>query len=63
MSQTSYKADEEAFEITFRQFTPPTPGQKTKEPLVIPIRLGLLAKANGMELLQTDMVRETVRVG
>ena len=32
------------FEMTFRQSTPPTPGQKTKAPQMIPVAYGFLAR-------------------
>ena len=34
----------EGWQVIARQFTPPTPGQSEKHPLVIPIRLALFAK-------------------
>jgi aminopeptidase N len=44
------------YALTFRQSTPPTPGQARKQPLVIPVALGLLGP-NG-----ADMLPETTRV-
>ena len=43
--------DEQAktYTLTFRQSCPPTPGQSTKEPFVIPVKLGLLG-GQGQEL-------------
>ena len=38
-----YDADAEAYDLTIAQATAPTPGQETKEPLHIPIEVGLLA--------------------
>ncbi|CDZ93811.1 aminopeptidase N [Pseudomonas saudiphocaensis] len=47
----SERYDEAArtYTLTFRQSCPPTPGQNSKEPFVIPVELGLLA-ADGREL-------------
>ncbi|HKK37086.1 MAG TPA: aminopeptidase N, partial [Paracoccaceae bacterium] len=44
------------YALTFRQETPPTPGQPEKAPLVLPVEIGLLA-ADGREL-----VRETLEL-
>ncbi len=44
-----HDAAAETYELTFRQSTPPTPGQKTKQPLHIPIAVGLL-DAEGRDL-------------
>jgi aminopeptidase N len=46
------------YRLTFRQDTPPTPGQPQKEPLVIPIALGLL-NPNGDEDLATTVLEMT----
>ncbi|HWE75774.1 MAG TPA: aminopeptidase N [Stellaceae bacterium] len=43
-----YDAAAKTYELTLAQSTPPTPGQKTKEPLVVPIAMGLLG-ADGRE--------------
>jgi aminopeptidase N len=40
--KTEYKQDEEALYVYAEQKTPPTPGQENKEPVVIPVRLGLI---------------------
>ncbi len=37
-----YDAAARTYRLTFRQSCPPTPGQPTKEPFVIPVQLGLL---------------------
>lgn len=37
-----YDAEARTLELTLSQTTPPTPGQPTKKPLPIPVRLGLL---------------------
>jgi aminopeptidase N len=44
--------------LTLRQSTPPTPGQPGKQPLVIPIALGLLGQ-NGDEVLPTQILELT----
>ncbi|HXQ49782.1 MAG TPA: aminopeptidase N [Stellaceae bacterium] len=42
-----YDAGARRYELTLRQETPPTPGQAVKEPLVIPLAMGLLAPDGG----------------
>lgn len=44
----SYDAEAQEYELVVRQSCPPTPGQAKKEPLHIPLRLGLL-RADGSE--------------
>ncbi len=39
-----YNAADKTYSLTLKQYTAPTPGQPTKAPLHIPIRLGLLEK-------------------
>ncbi|GAC1606812.1 MAG: aminopeptidase N [Ramlibacter sp.] len=46
---SQYDAAAGVYHLTFTQTCPPTPGQPTKEPFVIPIGLGLLA-VDGSEL-------------
>ena len=46
------------YELTLTQVTPPTPGQPNKQPLVIPIALGLLY-ADGSEALDTQLLELT----
>ncbi|GAB4356403.1 MAG: aminopeptidase N [Methylohalobius crimeensis] len=46
---TVYDPDRRTFTLTCRQTCPPTPGQPRKEPLFIPIEVGLL-DPNGQEL-------------
>ena len=46
------------YTLTFRQETPPTPGQPEKPPRVIPIALGLLGP-NGDEILPTQVLEMT----
>ncbi|WP_299380739.1 aminopeptidase N [uncultured Kiloniella sp.] len=45
----SYDAEEKSFTLTLDQLTAPTPGQKTKQPLLIPFTVGLIGE-NGEEL-------------
>ncbi len=45
----AYDAAAQRYTLTFRQSCPPTPGQPTKEPFVIPVALGLL-DAQGKDL-------------
>lgn len=45
----AYDADTQTYRLTVRQSTPPTPGQPTKEPFHIPLRVGLL-DAEGKDL-------------
>jgi aminopeptidase N len=47
--EDSYDAATRRYSLTVKQRTPPTPGQPDKEPLVIPIAIGLL-DGNGQEL-------------
>ena len=46
------------YTLTFRQDTPPTPGQDTKPPRVIPIAVGLL-NPNGDEVVPTEILEMT----
>lgn len=46
------------YTLTLRQTTPPTPGQPLKEPLVIPVAMGLIG-ADGRELLPTQVLELT----
>ncbi|XVF51462.1 hypothetical protein PTKIN_Ptkin04bG0187100 [Pterospermum kingtungense] len=39
---SSYNADEHTFSLKFSQEVPPTPGQPVKEPMFIPVAVGLL---------------------
>ena len=43
--QRRWRKREGTLEITVRQHTPPTPGQSAKQPLVIPLALGLVDQA------------------
>lgn len=40
--EESYDAATQSYTLTFRQSCPPTPGQKDKQPFVIPVEMGLL---------------------
>ncbi|KSW23176.1 MULTISPECIES: aminopeptidase N [unclassified Pseudomonas] len=40
--EESYDAAAQRYTLTFRQSCPPTPGQKDKQPFVIPVEMGLL---------------------
>jgi aminopeptidase N len=46
------------YTLTFTQTVPPTPGQSAKEPMVIPINVGLL-NPNGDEIVPTIMLEMT----
>ncbi|MCP8937720.1 aminopeptidase N [Alsobacter sp. SYSU M60028] len=49
MAKGAYDEAARTYTLELAQATPPTPGQETKEPVVIPVRLGLIA-ADGEEL-------------
>ena len=50
-----YDEAAQAYTLTLRQNTPPTPGQPDKAPLVIPVAMGLLGGAGNLPLrLSTD---------
>ncbi|WP_071797969.1 aminopeptidase N [Natronohydrobacter thiooxidans] len=44
-----------SYTLTLRQHTPPTPGQPLKEPLLIPVAMGLIGP-DGQELLATQVL-------
>ncbi|CDJ40226.1 hypothetical protein, conserved [Eimeria tenella] len=46
-----YDASSKKFFLRLRQKTPPTPGQPTKLPLVIPVKTGLIGKVSKKDLL------------
>ncbi|MBU2982814.1 aminopeptidase N [Lentibacter algarum] len=48
------------YKLTFKQVTPPTPGQPQKKPRVIPIAVGLL-NPNGDEVVPTTVLEMTKR--
>jgi aminopeptidase N len=45
-----YDADTKTYDITLEQQLPPTPGQKTKEPMHIPVAVGLVGRKSGQDL-------------
>ena len=53
-----YDADAKRYTLTIAQHTPPTPGQPDKQPLVVPVAMGLL-DGNGQEL-PTRLADETM---
>ncbi|MDU8911125.1 aminopeptidase N [Aestuariicoccus sp. MJ-SS9] len=55
---TSEAAQGGSYTLTFRQHTPPSPGQDVKEPQVLPIAVGLL-NPNGDEIVPTRMLEMT----
>ncbi len=60
-----YDAAGHRYELTLRQSTPPTPGQPTKEPVVIPVAMGLIApdgSALAARLEGEDRARPDTRV-
>jgi aminopeptidase N len=50
--------DDGRYTLTLRQTTPPSPGQTEKQPLVIPVAIGLLG-ANGDEVVPTRVLELT----
>jgi aminopeptidase N len=50
--------DDGRYTLTLRQTTPPSPGQTDKQPLVIPVAIGLLG-ANGDEVVPTQVLEMT----
>lgn len=52
----AYDAEKQEYRLQVRQSCPPTPGQPTKEPFVIPLAVGLLDALTGEELaVQADL--------
>ena len=52
--ETAYDASAQTFDVTLRQSCPPTPGQPSKQPFQIPVRLGLVG-GDGKDMpLQLD---------
>lgn len=45
-----YDAGNNTYRLTLSQSCPPTPGQPTKEPFVIPVAVGLIAASDGGEM-------------
>ena len=54
----SEKFENGTYTLTFKQHTPPTPGQDVKEPQVLPIAVGLLAQ-DGTEVTPTTVLEMT----
>ncbi|MDO8863056.1 aminopeptidase N [Haliea sp. E1-2-M8] len=54
-----YDADAQRYTLSLRQSTPPTPGQPDKEPLMIPVALGLLGAAGNLPLRLTEEAPDT----
>jgi aminopeptidase N len=54
----SYDAAERTYRLDFVQKTAPTPGQPLKEPLVIPVALGLVDPASGPVAMEAEGLRE-----
>ena len=48
--ERTYEADSGRYTLEITQHTPPTPGQKAKQPFHIPIRMGLVGAASGKVL-------------
>ncbi|MBL8548356.1 MAG: aminopeptidase N [Hyphomonadaceae bacterium] len=57
---SAYDAAAKAYELAVRQHTPATPGQPTKEPMLIPLRVGLLAK-DGRQLSERALVLDSAQ--
>ena len=53
--QEDWNADDGTLTLTLRQHTAPTPGQPLKEPLLIPVALGLIGP-DGAEQLPTQVL-------
>ncbi len=57
VAQGDYNAADRSYTLTVEQRTPPTPGQDTKQPMHIPLQMGLMA-ASGADLkLERDVAR------
>ncbi|HEY0906145.1 MAG TPA: aminopeptidase N, partial [Methylophilus sp.] len=57
---SQYDATQQSYTLTFKQSQPDTPGQTDKQPLHIPVALGLL-DASGQEILPTRVLEVTAR--
>jgi aminopeptidase N len=55
----TYDAAAKTYRLDLTQETPPTPGQPTKEPVVIPVVLGLVPRAGGALAPRSDRLDET----
>ena len=58
----AYDAAAGTYRLHLRQTTPPTPGQPDKDPVVLPIRLGLVGVGGGVLPVTPDGDEETVVV-
>lgn len=58
--RSHYDAAQQSYTLTFKQSQPDTPGQTDKQPLHIPVALGLL-DASGQEILPTRVLEVTAR--
>ena len=56
-AKAAYDEAARSFRLDLTQATPPTPGQEEKEPLVLPIALGLVSAAGGELPLACEEVR------
>ncbi len=52
--ETRYDAEAKTFDVSFAQSCPPTPGQPTKRPLLIPVRMALVGPDGADMPLQLD---------
>jgi aminopeptidase N len=55
-AQGSYDASAKRYSLTLKQSTPPTVLQPTKLPFHIPVRVGLLSKATGQEMVKSTVL-------
>ncbi len=53
--QETYDVNTKTYQLTLKQFCPPTPNQPNKQPMVIPVAMGLLNKV-GKDLLEKTEV-------
>ena len=60
VARSHYDAAQQRYTLSFTQLQPDTPGQSDKQPLHIPIAVGLLA-ADGREILPTTILEMTAR--
>ncbi|MBB4185011.1 aminopeptidase N [Sinorhizobium terangae] len=62
----SYDADKQTFSLSLEQTVPPTPGQSTKEPMHIPLRLGLLledgSEAKAASVSGADITEDVIHL-
>lgn len=57
----SYDKDSKTYRLTLSQRIPSTPGQpeESKKPMLIPVRMGLLSRSTGAEILASTVVKLT----